>query len=182
MHKFVNQRANTASLGLSTSDDGIHLLAIAERDFAAGRVGRELMSQVLQQRPRIGGNQRLKFDNVAKSTLVREHAVRIDLRSQLKTDADRRIDASALGGQALADRPVPRAKTADDVERFQRKARRVDLRMTRSSNRFRAVLGKLLANGRGAANVGLDGRDARRRRFRWLAQKSIHDERPARHW
>ena len=70
---------------------------------------------------------------------------------------------------------------ADDVEGFQREARRVDLGVARGAGGVGAVLVELLADGLGAAHVRLDRRDVRRRRLGRLAQQAVHHERAARH-
>ena len=82
---------------------------------------------------------------------VGQHAAGVDRRAELETDADERIDRAARRGVAGADRAIARAEAADDVERFQREARRVDLGVARGAGGVGAVLVELLADGRGAA-------------------------------
>src|SRR5438105_2139712 len=66
-------------------------------------------------------------------------------------------------GVAVAERPVPGPPPADHVEALQGEPRRVDPVVTSRARRVGAVLGEQLPDGRGAADVRLDGRHVARR-------------------
>ena len=80
---------------------------------------------------------------------------------------------------ALADAPVVVAPAADDVEALQGEARRIDLGVAARALGPLPVLGQLLADRRGAADVRLDGRDVRGGLGRRRAQDAVQHPGPA---
>src|SRR5262245_23886044 len=94
---------------------------------------------------------------------VGQRVGRIDFRA-LVIQHPPSVDAYRL---TAADAAVVFAPAADHIEAFERESRRVDLRVTGRAGLYLAMLCKLLADCRSAANVGLDRcNSARRRRGR----------------
>src|SRR5690606_18759208 len=126
-------------------DNGVELFAVAERHVAAGAVDHELTGDVREEPFLILGQNLLQLADACKLTAVGKDARGIDRLPELETDADEWIDPPARRRVALADRPIPLTEAADDVERFERKSRRVHLRMAAGTRDIRTVLVELLA-------------------------------------
>ena len=75
---------------------------------------------------------------------------------------------------AFAGGTIARAVAADRIEALERETGRIDLRVARGAARAVAMLVELLAHGRRAARVGVDGAHARRRWWRGFVQQAVH--------
>ena len=82
---------------------------------------------------------------------------------------------------SFRDDPIAISPAADDIVVLQGEAGRVDARVAAGTRFVGSMFGELLADGRGAADIGLDGGHIRRRRRRRLAQDAVEHPRAAHH-
>src|SRR4051812_7927909 len=89
--------------------------------------------------------------------------------------------AEAFRNVLATERAVALAPCAHRVEALQRESGGIDFFVTGGAGLLRTVFVELLANGRCAARIGIDGRNAWWRRRRLLAEDALHNPRAAKH-
>src|ERR1043165_3498490 len=166
------QEVADAGLGAGLSDQAGDHRAVAEAHVAAGAEGQDACDQVGGDAVLLFLQQGAEFLEVLERARANNLAAGIHRRAQLVADA--LAEAVVLDAVALVQGPHAVAPAADDIERFQGEARRIDDLVATVAALQLAVLAQLLLDGGRAAGVGLQAGDARRRWRRLEAQDALH--------
>src|SRR4051812_46368453 len=89
------------------------------------------------------------------------------------------LSAINEGWLACTDAAIAVPPAADDVKVFQGESGRIDFDVAARTLRALAMLGQLIADCRGAANVGFNGLDIAGRLRRGCSQNAVEHPRPA---
>jgi len=155
-------------------------LAIGIRRGGAGGVGEEFFGEAALDVGGLGEEELFEVFDVLEGAAVGELAGGIDGEGDFVLPDASVLDFGA-GAVALLFAAVAITPAADDVEAFQGEAGRIDLGVAAGAVFGGAVFGQDLADGAGAAGVGLDAGHAGWWRRWGLAEESLHHPAPPKH-
>ena len=163
----MDQGLEAVIVAARAADDGFDVRLVCGGRGRAGGVSEEFLGQVAGELVLVGEQQLLELVNVAEAPSVRQHV------GGVHGGAGAHAAALAVLLTAVGEGAVVFAPAADNVEALQREAGRVNLRMAARARLDFAMLRELVADGRGPANVRLDGLDIGGWLGRWRAKNSL---------
>src|SRR5262249_47276144 len=125
----VHERTGAKPARGGAVEDAFHLRPVAEANGCAGGVRDELADQVARELPLVGQQESLQLADIVERSAVGQRGGWVDRLCRAETERLAILSEPCDGRAHLAQRTILIAEPAEDVERFEREAGRVDLRV-----------------------------------------------------
>lgn len=170
----MDEGADAVVAGGGAFEDGLDFGAVGEADGGAGGVDGELAGEVASELLFVVEEELLEFADVTEFASVGKFAGGIDGKCVVEGEFLTAL-GEAFGKFTAFFGAVTFAPAAHDIEIFESEAGRIHFDVASVAAFEGAMFFKLLPDGDGTADVGLDGGKIGRRWRRFLAEDAFHD-------